>query len=248
MRRTALISDIHGNLPALEAVAADIKTRQVDQVINLGDHLSGPLWPGETLAFLKQQNWIHVLGNHDRQLIRVDPAEHSPSDRHAFPFLGAAGRAWLEAQLGLIRLEQGWTAFHGAPQKDTTYLLETIAHGRMRLATPDEIRQRLGGMESGVLVCGHTHLQRVVQVAPGLIIINPGSVGLPAYDDDVPEYHKVENGSPHARYAVVEEEEGRLKVDFILVAYDHHSAAAQARRNGRPEWEYALLTGTMPER
>lgn len=60
--RIALLSDIHGNLAALEAVAADIELRGVDQVANLGDSLSGPLLPLETARFLMAQDWIHLAG------------------------------------------------------------------------------------------------------------------------------------------------------------------------------------------
>lgn len=65
--RIALVSDIHGNLAALEAVAADFKRRGVDAVANLGDSLSGPLLPLETAQFLMAQDWTHLAGNHERQ-------------------------------------------------------------------------------------------------------------------------------------------------------------------------------------
>ena len=84
--------------------------------------------------------------------------------------------------------------------------------GRTRLAAPTEIEARLGGTRSPVMLCGHTHIPRVVQLPAGALVVNPGSVGLPAYDDVFPEYHVVETGSPHARYALLEKEPapGRL--------------------------------------
>jgi len=57
MKKIAVLSDIHGNIAALEEVAADIETRQVDRVFNLGDHISVPLYPKETLQFLMKQDW-----------------------------------------------------------------------------------------------------------------------------------------------------------------------------------------------
>jgi predicted phosphodiesterase len=66
----AVVSDIHGNLAAIEAVAADIRRRGVDTVVNLGDSLSGPLLPRETAQFLMGQGWTHIAGNHERQLLR----------------------------------------------------------------------------------------------------------------------------------------------------------------------------------
>ena len=69
--RIALVSDIHGNLPALEAVAADIKRRGADIVVNIGDSLSGPLLPLETAQFLMAQDWVHLAGNHERQILTL---------------------------------------------------------------------------------------------------------------------------------------------------------------------------------
>ena len=73
MMPIAVISDIHGNLPALQAVASDLRSRGVRKVLNLGDHLSGPLWPRETLAFLRRMDWTHIRGNHDRNLVEGIP-------------------------------------------------------------------------------------------------------------------------------------------------------------------------------
>ena len=70
--RIALVSDIHGNLPALLAVVADFKRRGVDQVVNLGDSLSGPLLPKETAQYLMAQDSVHLAGNHERQVLNLD--------------------------------------------------------------------------------------------------------------------------------------------------------------------------------
>ncbi len=64
--RVAVISDIHGNLRALEAVLADIKTRSADATVNLGDCVAGPLWPQETFDLLASLAFPTVRGNHDR--------------------------------------------------------------------------------------------------------------------------------------------------------------------------------------
>ena len=67
--RIAFLSDIHGNLPALQAVRDDMARRGVDQVINGGDILSGPLWPRETADVLMALDWPTIAGNHERQLL-----------------------------------------------------------------------------------------------------------------------------------------------------------------------------------
>jgi hypothetical protein len=78
-----------------------------------------------------------------------------------------------------------------------------------------------------------------------MLIVNPGSVGLPAYEDDLPEYHVVETGSHHARYSILEYTDGCWQVEMIAVPYEYHKAAEQARKNGRLDWDIGLRTGYM---
>ena len=248
MQKIALLSDIHGNLPALQQVVADLLRRGVERVFNLGDHASGPLWPKETIQFLMAQDWVHILGNHDRQLVSQDPGQHGPSDRYAFQHLNETELSWLRCLPASLVVDQQLLLFHGAPSSDATYLLETIEHGRLRLAAQAEIEDRLGGTRLPSLLCGHTHTPRIVELADHTLIVNPGSVGLPAYyDDDFSKPHVVETGSPHARYAILEKIELSWRVEMVALEYDHHQAADQARKNGRPDWEIGLRTGFMGE-
>ena len=247
LNRIAVLSDIHGNMPALEAVVADLEKRPADCVVNLGDHLSGPLFPHETAEYLMKQDWIHIAGNHDRHLASLKPQDMIPSDQYAYQHLDKAQLAWLRSHPASFVLDGELLLCHGAPGNDLTYLLETVEHGRTRLASAGEIGQRLGSVEQNVVLCGHTHIPRAVQSAGETLIINPGSVGLPAYDDTHPEPHIVENGSPHARYAVLERQADGWRVELIAVNYDHQQAARQAQRNQRPDWEIALRTGFMQQ-
>lgn len=86
----------------------------------------------------------------------------------------------------------------------------------------------------------------------GLLIVNPGSVGLPACDDDhpLPQFsdHRIETRSPDARYAVVEKTNGQWRCELISVAYDFQSMADVADSNGRPDWAHAIRTGCMPRK
>lgn len=248
MNTIAVLSDIHGNILALEAVAADIQQRKIKTVLNLGDHLSGPLWPKETIQFLMKQNWINISGNHDRYLIAVDPRRHGLSDKYAYQFLTEEEKEWLRALPTELRLNDDLFLFHGTPSSDSEYLLETVEHGRGRLATQAEIKQRLWNVQSPVMLCGHSHIARIVTIDDAILIVNPGSVGLPAFDDTKPMPHIMESGSPHARYATLESKNGTWGVEQILISYDHTKAAEQAQKNKRDEWAYALQTGFMPNR
>ena len=138
---------------------------------------------------------------------------------------------------------------HGSPRSDVEYFLETLEEGVVRLATAAEVDTRLSGEPAPLVACGHTHVPRAVRTASGLLIVNPGSVGLPAYDDDHPlphsSYHRIETGSPDARYAVVEKVDGQWRYEPISVAYEFEPMAALADHNGRPDWAHALRTGYM---
>lgn len=245
--RIAILSDIHGNFPALQAVTADISQRGIDRVFNLGDHFSGPLWPAETAEYLIHQNWVQILGNHDRQLASESTSRLGPSDQYAWERLLPEHIDWLKSLPATLDMDDRLHLMHGAPTGDKTYLLETIDHGRTRMATLEEIRLRLGSAHMPVLLCGHTHVPRIVQVPDGPLIINPGSVGLPAYEDDYLEQHITETGSPHARYVVLELNGSLTEAEIVLIEYDWMKAAAQARKNHRPDWDVALRTGFMAE-
>jgi len=243
MNKIAFLSDIHGNILALEAVAADLDRRGVDTVVTLGDLVSGPCWPAETAEYLIRQNWIHIAGNHERQILTTPDDKKGPSDRYADRMLNAAQHDWLRSLPTSLVLNDEITLYHGAPCDDLTYLLETIENGRIHLAGPDVITARLNGVKPPVLACGHSHTPRVVRLPDGMLIVNPGSVGMPAYTDDGPHPHVVETGSPHARYAILEKTPAGWTPQLISVEYDHEKAAQQADRNNRPELAMGLRTG-----
>jgi predicted phosphodiesterase len=241
--RLALLSDIHGNLGALRAVLHDIDRRGVDQIANLGDSLSGALLPRETADFLARQAWVQLAGNHERQLLEFDEVAGSDSDRYALARLDTSILTWLSKLPKTARVGDDVLLCHGTPGSDCTNFLETVEAEGIRLATSGEIQARLGPSTARLIACGHTHLPRAVRIPDGTLIVNPGSVGLPAFDVSRPHPHRVENGSPDARYAIVERCGDDWNVELRTVAYDHGSAASLAEAHGRPDWAYALRTG-----
>lgn len=250
--RLAVVSDIHGNLPALQAVVADAEARGgVDGWLNLGDILSGPLWPAETAGWLMARGWPTMAGNHERQLLTQTAAQMSASDRHAAERLAPAQLAWLAALPPRLRPAPGVLCVHGTPASDLKYLLQTVDATGQRDATPAEVARRLGEPDAALVLCGHSHLQRAMTVtlpAGPVQVMNPGSVGLPAFDDDHGHPHVVESGSPHARYALIEEQGSGWRVQLRQVAYDWEAAAVQAEANGRGDWADALRTGRVGRR
>lgn len=239
-----VLADIHGNVLALEAVASDLARRRVETVVVLGDHLSGPLWARETAEWLMRSSWTLIAGNHDCAMAS-QPRALCLSDRQALETLAPPQIAWLRSLRPTATVGRRVLACHGTPTDDAAYLAETVERGRIRPARPDEIDERLRGTNARLVLCGHSHLPRVVACRGCVLIVNPGSVGLPAYHDDEPEPHVVETGSPRARYAVVERYCGDWVVTHVAVPYDQQRAARRARQRGRRDWEAALLTGFL---
>jgi predicted phosphodiesterase len=241
--RLAVIADIHGNLPALEAVLADIARRGADRTINLGDCVSGPLWPRDTMDMLGALNLPTVRGNHDRWVAETARDRMYPSDAFAFDQLSPAQCAALGALPARLDLNDGVSAVHGTPADDNQYLLEDVVAGALALAKPATIAARIGELPARVLLCAHSHQPRIAHTPDGRLIVNPGSVGCPAYEDPTPPAHVSETGAPHARYALLTRDADRWRVDLIAVEYDWAAASARAAEVGRPAWAKALATG-----
>jgi len=136
-------------------------------------------------------------------------------------------------------------ACHGSRHSDMVYLVEDVIRGFPVVKTEEAILGELNGLSFSITLCGHTHIPRVVQLSSGSLIVNPGSVGVPAYDDNVPNYHAMRNYSPLASYAIIEKREQQWQVELLKVPYDHTAVAPQAERKGRKNWAYWLATGRV---
>jgi len=241
--RIAILSDIHGNIAALDAVLADVERRGIDRIVNLGDILSGPLFPRETAERLIAMDLPTIRGNHERQLLTLPRDRMGPSDRYADAVLDRGHRDWIAGLPAALWPERDVLMVHGAPGDDLCYWLESVEGERTRPARDDEVEARARGVDAPLILCGHTHVPRIHRRASGGLIVNPGSVGLPAYADEHPSPHRVETESPHARYAIAERRDGEWAADLVAIAYDWESAARVAEARHRPDWAKALRTG-----
>lgn len=179
-----------------------------------------------------------VSGNEDRVLLEACPASRTAEFTRAH--LEPRHRAWL-ASLPLAATDGDAVLCHGTPADDTVYLLSRVAAGVLALRAGEEIDSLLGTIAQRLVFCGHDHTPRLT-VRGEKLIVNPGSVGCPAYADDVPEAHIVESGSAHARFAIVRAGTGEdLSVEWVAVPYD--AAAAEALSNGFPDWAAWIATG-----
>jgi putative phosphoesterase len=241
--RLGVIADVHGNLPALEAVLASLARLSVDRVVNLGDCASGPLWPAQAVRLLRATKMSHVRGNHDRALGALSPDGLGASDSFAWRDLDAEAREWLAAlpfELGIGKAR----CFHASPQDDDTYLLDAIEGGRLLAAGPGAVEALLGPAGPALVLCGHSHQPRLLRLDDGTVVVNPGSVGNPAYHATEPSIHVSESGAPHARFAVVTMTD-QVAIEHHAIVYDWEHAARRAESNGRADWAHALRTGRV---
>jgi putative phosphoesterase len=214
--KVAVLADIHGNLPALEAVLADVALTDADLMMICGDVASGPL-PIETLDVLRALPRARfVRGNADRGLVAAfDGATLPKWPGPAFDWcasqLTREHRDFLASFTEPVSVEVdgiGRVLFcHGSPRSDEEMMTVETADSRLR--------EFLSAVEADVVVCGHTHMpfERVVD---GVRIINPGSVGMPY-------------GNPGAFWALL-----GPAVEFRRTDYDREAAAARIRRSTWP--------------
>jgi len=245
MIKIAVISDIHGNSWALEEVLKDIKAKSPDLIVNLGDILYGPLDPKGTFDILKSLEMIHISGNQDRAIIEcLETGPFNNTMKYVLDQLNLEAFDWLKSLPKTKILDCGVFLCHGTPNSDMIYLLEELNENYRSVNNAKKIKELLNGVSQKIVFCGHSHFARIEEI-PGRTIINPGSVGLPAYDDDEPVYHKIENFHSHARYCMAEIDKGNIKIEQISVPYDFMKATEMAEINQRQDWAKWLRTGMV---
>jgi len=240
----AILADIHGNALALKAVLADAAARGITRLVNLGDTFYGPLDPAGTWRILREMEMLTILGNQDRILLEGGPEwENNPVFMATTAALGHAGLKWLRSLPRNHILDGEILLTHGTPASDTTYLLEDVATGlpSQRECAAIESHMLPEAENCTLVLAGHSHYPGMAK-CNGRTVLNPGSVGLPAYGDDTPP-HAMAAGSPHARYATATRTENGWEAAFICVEYDWTAAAAMAMENGRSDWAAWLTTG-----
>lgn len=247
--RIAVVSDIHGNSAALDAVISDIRRRGIEKIVNLGDTISGPLDPVGTIERLMAADFPTISGNHDRWL--YDPPDGKPPlwEDWTLPLIGPEHLEWVRALPSLLVIE-GILLSHGTPASDSENWLHLRDNeGGMRAAFLWEAEAPARGHDFPVILSGHTHLPRVVRLADGRLLVNPGSVGCPAYLDDRYEPPFVaETGAPDARYAVLERFGQGWQASLHAVPYEPGEMIARAEALGAAGWREALTLGWMRPR
>lgn len=235
----AVLSDIHGNLVALEAVLVALTAEGVTEVVCLGDVVVFGPQPRQTLARLRELGWPVVMGNTDGWLL--DPKPHARRDEDseriteidfwAAEQLTAEEKAYIGTFRPVIErpLGEGATllAYHGSPRS---------YHDLIRATTPDEeLAGFFEGYQATVMAGGHTHTPLLRRWGSSFIL-NPGSVGLP-WQETAPG--KTINPG-WAEYALLGWESGSLEISLRRVSYDLNELIQAARTSGMPHLEWWL--------
>ena len=154
--KVAIISDVHGNRLALEAVLDDITREGVDATFNLGDMFSGPLEPNWTADILMDLDLPSVCGNHDRALRDSPPEKLGPIDRFAQEQMDIRHRIWINDLPETLALLDDVFLCHGTPTSDEEPWLAGWWNGRTSTS----------------------HVPRAVRLRDGRLIVNPGAGGV----------------------------------------------------------------------
>lgn len=240
--RFAAIADVHGNRPALEAVLADIAALGLREVVNLGDHVSGPLEAARTADLLMERGFPSIMGDQDRILLELWQA--GTSARSDFQQLERKHFEWMSNMPPTFTYRERVFLCHGSPKDDAAFWLDHIADdGSVRSSGIDSIEAGAEGIDAEIILCAHTHIPRVVRLRDGRMVVNPGSVGLPGNDGKAPVPYVVEVGTPHACYAILEHAGVGWCATLRYVPYDTTAMAALARSKGMLGWASAIATG-----
>ncbi|MGD0112811.1 MAG: metallophosphoesterase family protein [Armatimonadota bacterium] len=225
--RVAVFSDVHANIHALHAVLADIRRREPDRTVCLGDLVGYGAFPNEVVEAIRQAGIPTVIGNYDDGVgfgrhecgcAYTEPADRERGDRSLRWTQKAVtdeNKAWLRSLPRELRFEAGGKrvlCVHGSPRRINEYLYQD---------RPERsLARMLASLEADTVLCGHTHLPYHRRIG-SIDLINVGSAGRP------------KDGDPRAVYAVIEITD-EVGVTFPRVEYDVEAAAQAIERTDLP--------------
>ena len=248
MKTYAIISDIHGNSLAFESVLKDIKSRGIETIINLGDYFFGALEPEIVAGMLRENKMLCISGNTDREILLALDSDFTKDGMDRVKAeLSEQSIVWLRSLPKTAICDGLFFVCHGTPESDDEYLLEKVTKHGVFVYNDEELIARTAPIKERIILCGHSHVNRVIYLSNNKLIINPGSVGLPAYLGTGEYRFAMESMTPHAKYAIVTVNGDHISVEQVLCAYDWHKASEAAQKNGNEKWAQFLLYGRMPK-
>ncbi|MFZ5643903.1 MAG: metallophosphoesterase family protein [Bacillota bacterium] len=238
--KIAVISDIHGNLHALEAVLKDAESRGAERIYCTGDLVGYGPRPNEVIDLIRKMSIPTVMGNYDDAIgnmrlicgcdYKDEKSQLLGEKSISWTRENTAGenKQWLSELPAEIRInEEGLRLLlvHGSPRALNEYLYESTPNNYL-----DELIRESG---ADVMVCGHTHLPFSREISSGLVI-NAGSAGKPKH------------GNPNASYVILNISGGRLEVEIVEVIYNFEDTAREIEEAGLPvEFAEIIRTGRV---
>lgn len=233
--KIALFSDIHANLPALEAFFADLETSKPDAIYCLGDLVGYNVWPNEVISEIRKRGIATLAGNHDPKagkLITTADSLKEPGKNYGYHLITQENRKYLATLPAHIRLEfklndspLNIVLTHGSTRSIDEYVLEDLEESY--------VLEMMTGAKADVLCVGHSHkpYHRILQASSGFKhVINTGSVGKP------------KDGNPKGGYVLLTLDENSslgskegLEVEFIRFAYDVEKVATAVEESSLPD-------------
>ncbi len=226
--KITLLADIHGNLPALDAVLRHAINRgTIQTILNLGDLTGYGPFPEQVVSWSKNDQIINILGNYDKKVIskshrksgwgKVKNGDKRAMFAWTYQALSKASRKYLHSLPKTRLVEFGGYKIlmaHGSP--------ESISEHLGPATTEERLATLAGGTKADIILCGHSH-QPFIKKVNGVLFINPGSVG------------RLDDGDPRASYAILDLNNSRIDIQFFRVPYNIMSAVRAIRLNGLPE-------------
>jgi putative phosphoesterase len=226
--RIAVISDVHANLPALEAVLTDVEEQAATRLFCVGDLVGQGPHPNQVVSRVRKAGIPSILGNQEIEVRTLADRARPDPKRHMLWTIAVLKRKNREYLLGLpahreIEVEDvGIRLVHGSPRGTFDGMYSSLTSQTLRAWFPD------GAPRPGVLVGGHTHLP-FVRTVDGMLIVNAGSVGRPL------------DGDPRASWALLEVEEGHARARIRRVRYPVAETVRAMKRIGMQKWRRRAL-------
>jgi predicted phosphodiesterase len=237
--RIAVISDIHGNCIALDAVLADLDSDSFDEMVCLGDAIQGGPQPAEVVARLRELACPVVMGNADAWLLTGEETGNEPITEERLKEIGEI-RKWSLTKLSEedksfiakfqptveipLNSNRSLLCFHGSPTSFDLIILPTTSD--------EDFNGFLASYLPNILTGGHTHMQQIRRIgASDSFFFNPGSVGF-GYSHNQPE--GTFRANPWAEYAVLSVNKGRIALEFRQVPFDVNKLIEVYKASGRP--------------
>lgn len=239
----AIISDMHGNCIALDAVLSDIRSESISQIVCLGDAIQGGPQPAQVVARLRELACPVVMGNADDWLLTGIETGAEPIEAERLRQMSAI-REWSLSQLTSddrafignfqptitlpLDAERRLLAFHGSPKSYDDLILPGT--------TDEELRGFLGDDETAFYCGGHTHMQQIRHLGRSFFF-NPGSVGFAwRHNQDFAQF----KADPWAEYAILTVEGARLSLEFRRIPFDVTALIEVYQTCGRPFADVAV--------